>query len=274
MPPHALALAQYLALGLGVAWLVAITALYFFQERIIFPGDPLPADHVFRFDQRFEEVAIPVRGATLHALHFMQPAPRGLVFFIHGNAGNLETWTAGVDFYRRVNYDLFIFDFRGYGKSSGRIGSEAELQADVRAAFDTIAPRYRDKPIVVYGRSLGTALAARLAADTDPALLVLVTPYTSLGAIARRAYPWAPSALLKYPLRTDASIGAVRCPILLVHGTRDLLIPITESEALLSSVNAPAELLRVEGASHNDIHDFPLYLRTLEQRLSTLRQDG
>ena len=66
-------------------------------------------------------------GATLHALHFMQEQPRGLVFFLHGNAGNLQTWTTGIDFYRRVNYDLFILDYRGYGKSTGHIESEQQL---------------------------------------------------------------------------------------------------------------------------------------------------
>ncbi len=69
-------------------------------------------------DQRFEEVRIPVTGAALDALHFMQDDPRGLVFFRHGNGGNPQTWTTGIDFCRRVNYDLFIFDYRGYGNDS------------------------------------------------------------------------------------------------------------------------------------------------------------
>ena len=270
MPPYVVAIAKYTLLGLLAAYLLALAALYFFQERILFPVDPLPADHVFRFDQRFEELRIPVPGASLDALHFMQPAPRGLVFFIHGNGGNLQSWTTGLDFYRRANYDLFIFDFRGYGKSTGRIRSEAELHADVRAAWNAIAPRYQGKPIVVYGRSLGTALAVKLAADVEPDLLVLVTPYTSAAAIARLLYPWAPSLLLKYPLHSDTLIGAVRCPILLVHGTRDALIPFDESRKLLALAHAPAELLTLEGAGHNDVHEFPLYLSTLAQRLAAL----
>ena len=74
----------------------------------------------------------------MHALHITQLAPRGLLFFIHGNGGDLSTWATGIDFYRKVNYDLFIFDYRGYGKSTGRIESEAQLHADVRAAWDKI----------------------------------------------------------------------------------------------------------------------------------------
>jgi alpha-beta hydrolase superfamily lysophospholipase len=187
-----------IALVAALAWAALLAVLYFAQERLIFPASRLPPDHAFRFAQQdFAEVRIPVQGATLHALHFTQPRPRGLVFFLHGNAGNLQTWTTGIDFYRRVNYDLFIVDYRGYGKSTGAIESEDQLHADVRAAWDAIAPRYRDLPIVVYGRSLGTGLAARLARDVHPTLLVLVTPYASMSAAARRAFPFAPEFLLR-----------------------------------------------------------------------------
>lgn len=252
----------------GYAALLA--TLYFAQERLIFPASTLPAEHRFRFDQRFTEVAVPVAGATLHALHFMQDDPRGLVFFLHGNAGNLETWTTGVDFYRRINYDLFIIDYRGYGKSTGQIESEAQLHADVRAAWDAIAPRYRDKPIVVYGRSLGTGLAVALARDVSPQLLVLVSPYTSLAAAAQRAFPIAPAFIVKYPLRTDAIIGDVTSPVLLIHGDRDAQIPVEDSERLRALVRSPVELLRVEGAGHNDIQSFPAYALPLAERLRRL----
>lgn len=246
----------------------ALGLLYLKQEQLIFRGTPLPADYRFQFEQqRFEEIRVPVPGGSLDALHFMQPHPRGLVFFVHGNAGNLATWTTGVDFYRSINYDLFIFDFRGYGKSSGHIDSEEQLFADVRAAWDAIAPSYRGKPVVIYGRSLGTALAARLARDVAPRLLVLVTPFTSLAAIARREYPLAPEWLLKYPLRTDAVIADVRSPILFVHGTNDPLTPITESERLRMLARAPTELLVIAGAGHDDIQRFPAYLDGLAARL-------
>ena len=242
--------------------------LYASQERLIFHGVPLPADYRFQFDQRFEEIGVPVQGATLDALRFIQDDPRGLVFFIHGNAGNLATWTTGIDFYRHVNYDLFIFDYRGYGKSTGQIESEDQLAADVRAAWDTIAPRYKGKPIVIYGRSLGTGLAARLARDVDPALLVLVSPYTSLAAIGKREYPFVPERLNRYPMRTDAVIGDIRCPILLVHGTADTLIPFSESERLKTLARTPVELLPIPGVGHHDVHRSPVYLDGLAAHLA------
>ena len=94
------------------------------------------------------------------ALHLRLPAPKGVVFFLHGNGGSLESWFINPEFYRRANYDLFMIDYRGYGKSTGQIESEAQLRADVRAAWATVAPQYAGRKVVFYGRSLGTGLAA------------------------------------------------------------------------------------------------------------------
>jgi len=259
------------------AYVALLVGLYAFQERLIFPAASLPQDYRFAFDVPFEETRIAVPGATLDALRFSLPHPRGLVFFLHGNAGNagnIATWTTGLDFYRRVGYDLYIIDYRGYGKSTGRIASEPELHADVRAAYDAIAPRYAGLPIVIYGRSLGSGLATRLARDVSPALLVLVSPYRSLEAAAMRAYPIAPSALVRYPMRTDAWIGDVTSPILLLHGTDDRLIPPADSEYLRGLARAPVELSLVAGATHHDIHTFPAYLDKFAARLTALGGGG
>ena len=249
---------------------------YLGQEDLIFHPRPLPAEYRFEFaprEQRIEEVRVPVPGGELHALHFRQPAPRGLVFFLHGNSGNVATWTTQIDFYRRINYDLFILDYRGFGKSRGRIDNEAQLHADVRAAWDRVAPGYAGKPVVIYGRSLGAGLATRLARDVRPALLVLVTPYTSLIDLARIHYPIAPAWLLKYPLRSDALIGEVASPVLLLHGDRDALTPLSHARRLHALARSPAQLRVVEGAAHGDIHVFPSYLDALAGRLRALATD-
>jgi len=252
----------------GIAYVVVVASLYARQETLIFPAIPLPADHRYAFDVPHEEFRIPVDGATLDAVLFRQPDPRGLVFFLHGNRGNLGTWTSGLDLYRRTGYDLFIVDYRGYGRSSGRIESEAQLHADVRAAFDAVAPRYTGKPVVIYGRSLGTGLAVRLARDVTPRLLVLVSPYTSLVEAGLRRYPFVPAFLMKYPIRTDAMIGEVKSPVLLLHGTDDRLIPPADSVALRRLVRSPVELVLVDGAGHADIQGDPRTLDVLADRLA------
>jgi uncharacterized protein len=247
-------------------------SLYFFQESLIFVGTRLPDDHRFEFDVPFRELTIAVDGAELNALHFQQPSPRGLVFFLHGNAGNLQSWTSNIGYYRQVNYDLFIFDYRGYGKSSGRIEDEQQLHADVRAAWDTVAPLYHDKPIVIYGRSLGTALAARLARDVEPDLLMLVSPFTSVVAMAKQQYPFLPGALVRYPLRTDRLIADIRAPIVFVHGSEDRLIPLAHGLELRDLVRTESSLIIVEGAGHNDIHVFDSYLEGVSAALPSAKR--
>lgn len=247
--------------------------LYLSQESLIFHPEPLPTDYRFDLDhpgQRVDEVRIAVPDGEIHALHFRQPAARGLVFYLHGNGGNLATWTVNADFYRDLGYDLFMLDYRGYGKSRGRITSEAQLHADVRAAWDTVAPAYAGRPVVVLGRSLGTALATWLARDVRPDLLVLVTPYTSALALARQHYPFVPGALVRYPLRNDTLIGEIASPVLLLHGTADDLTPLEHARTLLALARSPAELQVIAGAGHDDIHGFPSYRQGLATHLQDL----
>jgi pimeloyl-ACP methyl ester carboxylesterase len=257
---------------LGAAALAGAGWLYWRQESLIFFPEPLPADYRFAVPGA-EEVRIAVDGASLSALHLKLPAPRGVVFFLHGNGGNLASWFTNAEFYREVNFDLFMIDYRGYGKSTGRIESEAQLRADVRAAWDYLAPLYAGKPKVIFGRSLGTALAAGLAADLPqdepPALTLLVSPYCSLRELMKLHYPLLPTALLRYPLDTCQDAARLAGPLLLFHGEQDALIPIIHSERILARAPA-ARLLRVGGAAHNDIHLFAPYLDGLRKALHDL----
>lgn len=283
LPPPSLApllrrtLAGVVALSatVALAWGVTLGAVYLRQEGLLFHPEPLAQDTPLARGrpgdpQWVEEVRIPVPGAELHALHVRLPAPRGLVFFLHGNAGNVATWSSNLAYYQRVNYDLLLLDYRGFGKSSGHIDSEAQLHADVRAAWDSIAPAYAGRPVVVYGRSLGTGLAVHLAREVAPALLVLVSPYASVLELARRDYPIVPDWVLKYPLASDAAIGGVASPILIAHGGADALIPAEHAHRLASLSRAPTQLLEVPGAGHDDIHRFPAYLDGLAARLAEL----
>ena len=260
MPPRLRSL-TLLALGVAATGYASLLGyLYVAQESIIFAGRSLPANHEFEFDVPFEEVDTPVDGAVLNALHFRQPNPRGLVFFLHGNGGNLESWTTGVKFYQRVNYDLFMFDYRGYGKSTGTIESEAQLHADVRKLWDRVEPLYAGKRKVIYGRSLGAAMAARLATEVEADLVALVSPFESMLAMAEAQYPLVPPGLVRYPFRNDLAVPAIGAPILFVHGDRDDLIPLAHSRRLLERAVTPSRLLVIQGADHNDVHQFDSYL--------------
>ncbi len=249
-------------LALALVYGLLLALLWWRQEHLLFQPQKLPPDHRFQVGADVVETWVDVPGARLNALHLRHPQPVAVVFFVHGNAGSLDNWFVDLDFYRRAGVDLFMFDFRGYGKSTGRISSQTQLEADVRAAWDSIAPRYAGVRRVFYGRSLGSGLATQLAAQVSPDLLVLVSPYSSMADVARLHYPWVPSVLLRYPLRTVATLPQVRSPVLLAHGGQDSLIPPSHSQAL-KAVKPDACLLLVPQAGHGDIHAFPVYLDTL-----------
>jgi hypothetical protein len=248
------------SLGLALAYVALLALIWWQQERLIFMPSALPMSA--RFDHLgpdVREVWIDVDGARLHALHLKTPAPKALAFYLHGNAGNLAGWFADPGFWRDAGIDLFMIDYRGYGKSSGRISSETQLHADVLAAWRQAVGGYpADVPKVLVGRSLGTALAARLAAQVDAQRLVLVSPYESLSALAAEHYPFVPRALLRYPLRTDLVLPRLTLPVVLIHGEADEVIAADHSRRLVASMPA-ARLVRVPGAGHNDLQSFDAY---------------
>ena len=252
--------------AMAAIYAVVLAALWFGQERLLFFPQTLPAAHRFAVEADVQERWIEVPGARLNALHLRLPQPDGVVFFLHGNGGSLDNWFVNANFYRAANLDLFMLDYRGYGKSSGRIESQAQLEADVRAAWAAIAAGYAGKQRVIFGRSLGTGLAASLAAEVQPELTVLVSPFESMTALAGEIYPWVPSALLRYPLRTDLALPRIRGPVWMAHGERDDVIPLQHAERLMAHV-PQAQLLRVAGAGHNDLQEHEAYRAGLRSAL-------
>jgi pimeloyl-ACP methyl ester carboxylesterase len=234
----------------------------------------LPANYQLAQEPDVHERSVEVDGARLSVLHLQLPDPKGVVFFLHGNGGNLAGWFSNADFYRQANFDLVMPDYRGFGKSTGQIRSARQLREDVRAVWDTVAARYQGKRVVLYGRSLGSGLAADLAeqlsaAGRAPDLTVLVSPYSSIRELTAEHYPWVPSALVRYPLDTARHLKGIGGPVLLVHGDSDALIGVHHARRLQQVLPA-ATLLLLPGGGHNDVHEHPLYRRELRQALAAL----
>ncbi len=253
----------------AMAWVAAVAMIWWTQERLLFFPTVLPPDTPLAIAPKVFERSVEVSGARLSLLELRLDAPSGVVFFLHGNGGSLREWFVDPELYRQANFDLVMMDYRGYGKSSGEIESEAQLHSDVRRVWDTVAPRYKDLPIVIYGRSLGTALAAQLASEIDPQLTVLVSPYRSMVALARHDYPWVPPFAVRYPLRTDAALLGVTGPVLIFHGDRDTLIPLEHGRAL-AAMHPSARLHAIAGAGHDDVHHFDQYRHALAGALQAI----
>ena len=241
---------------------------YLGQERLIFSPTTLPASYPFAIPDT-TEISLPVDGATISALHFKQPSAKGVIFFLHGNGGNLASWLPSTDFYRKNNYDVFMIDYRGYGKSSGSIESEAQLHADVLAAWNSIAPQYEGKKRVIFGRSLGTTLAAKLSTQVRSDWTVLVSPFSSLDGMRQEFYPFLPSALMRYRFRTDQWLPHANSKVTIVHGDRDEVINYSHAERLRTTVPR-AELIKIDGGTHYNLHQLPQYVDVLAKGLAKL----
>jgi uncharacterized protein len=273
----------FLALALLALLLYALVlvAIWWKQEKLLFAPTVLAQDHTFKVDSDVQEKFIEVQGAKLNALHLRLPNPKAIVLFLHGNGGSLDNWFVNTDFYRSMNVDLMMIDYRGYGKSSGSITSEQQLHGDVANAFEFIKTEYPDLPIVLIGRSLGTGLAAQLYASLPlpvrPRLMILVSPFSSLKELAAKHFAFVPYVLLRYQMRSDLALesldgkdtgpGKPRAEVLLLHGDQDRLIPIEHSQRL-AALQPRFKFKVIQGGAHNDLQDFPSYLEAIRQAIS------
>ncbi|MBE7940826.1 MULTISPECIES: alpha/beta fold hydrolase [Ramlibacter] len=258
----------------GAAWTAAIGWLWFRQEHLLFEPVPLPGGERLVPDEDVHEHTVQVPGAALSVAQLRRPAPRGVVFFLHGNSGNLRDCLVDLDAFREANFDLVAMDYRGYGKSSGHIASEEQLRADVRAVWNHFAGQYTGQRIVIAGQSLGTGLAAGLSAELGtagqpPHLTLLVSAYSSMRALGEELYPWVPGRVLRYPLHTVEHVGKLQGPLVLIHGDCDELIGIHHSRALATALPT-AQLHCLEGAGHGDVHRHPSFRKAVAGALACL----
>ncbi|WP_046246312.1 alpha/beta hydrolase [Hymenobacter terrenus] len=245
---------------LAVLYVLVCCVLYFKQESLLFFPTQLRADYQFQFPGRFEERWITAAdGTRLHGVLFKAMSPKGLVFYLHGNGGTVDSWAPAADAYTSLHYDVFILDYRGYGKSEGRITSQAQLLSDVQTAYQQLLPEYPESQTVILGYSVGTGPATWLAAQQHPKLLILQAPYFSIRDLATRLYPFVPGFLVRYPMPTNELIQRVKAPIALFHGDQDEVI-YYESSLKLQALCKPSDrLIVLPGAGHNAMTDNPLY---------------
>jgi len=241
--------------------------IYFFQEKVIFYPEKLSGDYTFSFPQNFEEVNFEVEtGVRINALHFKVNNPRGVVFYSHGNAGSLRTWGFISEIFTSHQYDLLIYDYRGYGKSNGKI-TEKNLYKDAQFIYNTLKNKYEENKIIVYGRSIGTGIASYIAAKNNPSQLILESPYFNLPDLAGKYMPFIPGRLIKFKFPNDQFFRDISCPIAIFHGTEDEIIYFGSSLRLKELFKPVDRLIAIEGGHHNDLEAFVLYHEELTRIL-------
>lgn len=252
-------------------YLLIIGLLFFFQEKLIFFPTKIPKSHKFKFDGEYKEINITGNdNAILNGVLFKSENPKGLIFYLHGNGGTIDSWGEIAPVYTNLNYDLFILDYRSYGKSEGTIKSQKQLFTDHQLVYNHLKTMHAENKIIVLGYSIGTGFAAKIASENNPQLLILQAPYYSLGDIMHKTYPFVPTFLLKYKLKTNEYLKNCKMPIVIFHGTHDEIIYYESSVKLEQENKQNTKLISLPEQVHVGISDNPLYVSELKRVLTEL----
>jgi fermentation-respiration switch protein FrsA (DUF1100 family) len=251
--------------------IVAIGMLYFFQEKLIFYSNTLPQEYEYSFQTEFEELFLKAEdGAVLNGLHFKAKNSKGVIIYNHGNKGELDLWGKWCELLvNRYSYDVVIWDYRGYGKSTGKRRQQVMLD-DGLLFYNYSKALFSEELITVYGRSLGGFFATHMTKKNNPKKLILESTPSSILEVANETYPFIPAKrLLKFKFQNIENIKIIKTPMYLIHGTADDLIPFEQGKRLFELSGAETkDFFPIEGGNHNDLSDFnEAYFSALDQVL-------
>lgn len=259
---------RIILLIIGLYGLVCV-GLYFFQEKLLFFPQKLEKNYRFDFSQDFEELTFQTHdNVGLNALLFKAKPSKGLIFYLHGNSGSLQSWGALANTYTHLDYDVLLLDYRGFGKSEGFIAGQEQFFQDVQTAYDEMKKRYAEDKIIVLGYSIGTGPAAKVASTNAPKLLILQAPYYSLVDMMRHTYAIIPTFILKYKFETNEYLKSCKAPIVIFHGDQDEVIYFGSSLKLKEEFKADDQLIVLPHQRHNGITYHPKYQEKLTEILS------
>ena len=256
-------------MGVAVKLLLAALAVYallvllmfLFQSRLVFlphmPGRGLVATPA-QVGLAYEDLQIATAdGEKLHGWWLPHPDPRGTLLFSHGNAGNISHRLDSLRLFHDLGLEVLIYDYRGYGRSSGR-ASEAGVYRDAEAAWRWLLENRGRAPerIVLFGRSLGGTVTARLATRVKPAAVILESSFTSLPDLAADLYGLLPvRSLSRIRLDTREYVAKIDAATLIVHSRDDEIVPYDHARKLVRAANAPADLLTLSGGHNTGIFE-------------------
>ena len=259
----------YIGISLVLIYVLVILAIYVFQEKLIFQGSSLPDDFKFDIKVPFEEVYLSTPDSSrIHGVMLKSKAPKGVILYFHGNRNNITRWGNLAAYFTEYDYDVFLIDYRGYGKSTG-MRTEALLHDDALLAYHYLKEQYSESQIIIYGRSLGTGLACQLASKVKPKELILETPYHDFSEMLFERLMILPSKMLfRYKFRSIDFIDKITCPVYIFHGTSDNVVPIEYGRRLAQSGNKEfLKFLTIENGQHNNLSEFSDYKNLMEEIL-------
>jgi pimeloyl-ACP methyl ester carboxylesterase len=248
---------------IGLIYLGFCLFFYFFQDFFFFRPEKLPSGFQYKYPFPFEEVNFDMEdGGKINGIYFKVPNPRGVVYYLKGNSRSIKGWGKFARDFVSNGYDFFMMDYRGFGKSQGK-RTQTLLFSDAQYIYKWLAQKYPENKIVIFGRSLGSGIAARIASWNNVKMLILDSPYYSFYHNLKRFLFMMPlKRLLRYDIRTDQYLKNISCPVYIIHGDKDHLFPINQSERL-KALYPQIQLFKISGGHHNDLPEFPEFFEIL-----------
>jgi fermentation-respiration switch protein FrsA (DUF1100 family) len=241
-------------IAVALTYLGLTVMIYFQQDGMVYAPEKAITHNPRNIGLEYEEVVVRTKdGLLISGWYIPAKNEKAVILFCHGNAGNISNRLDSVRIFNSLSLSVLIFDYRGYGKSEGR-PSEEGTYLDAEAAWDHLVTVKKIPPgrIIAYGRSLGGAVAAEIAARRSPAALIIESGFTSATDLGQKIYPWLPVKLVsKFHYATIDKIGNIRCPKLIIHSRKDDIVPFEHGRMLYEKASLPKEFLEIRG-SHND----------------------
>ncbi|MEO7311479.1 MAG: alpha/beta fold hydrolase [Chitinophagaceae bacterium] len=247
-------------------YLLLCAGFWFFQHLFFFHPKSLPADYSFAFSQKFKEQQIELNPKTLIDIVQFQTADslaKGVVLYFHGNQENIERYAEYAPNFTSHGYECWMMDYPGFGKSTGDFTLE-DMQAAATQIYKLARSKWSRENIIIYGKSLGTGLAAWLASVKDCRQLILETPYYSLASLAKYYAPFLPvDMLVKMNFTTNEYFKNITAPITIFHGLQDEVVPFTNAMRLVPGMKKQDRFIAIPGGKHNDLPTKKLYQEAL-----------
>jgi hypothetical protein len=258
-------------LMLAVGYMLIVAIIYFIQGSLLYFPSKTIEQTPAGINLAYEDVRLTTSDGVAIAAWYVEAAPeRGVLLFCHGNAGNISHRLDSIKIFNSLGLSVLIFDYRGYGQSQGS-PSEQGTYEDAAAAWQyLVTVRQKDpQKIILFGRSLGAAVAAETACRNSPAGLIMESCFTSVPDLGQKLYPWLPVRLLaRLQYAAAARVGAAACPVLIIHSPDDEIVPYEHGRRLYAQARQPKEFLAIRG-SHNQgfLLSGPVYIEGLNRFL-------
>ena len=245
-------------------------ALYFLQDAILFHPVSLKRNHNYDFPEPHNDISIAINDKdTLNLVDFSatDTITRGVVLYFHGNKRNISWYSKYIPYFTRHGYQVLMIDYPGFGKSTGKL-TEKKLYDWALQVYKIAIKRFAADSIIIYGKSMGTGIAAQLASIRDCKRLILETPYYDFPSVVSHYLPIYPVRwMLHYDLPTYEYLKNVSAPVTIFQGTNDMLVTYGNAERLKPLLKTGDEFITIEGGSHNNLYQYSLTIQKLDSVL-------